>query len=107
MPVLPAFFFPFLIKTRQLAGLSHLFILRCSVLKSYGSAGPGSASLSLRAFAVITHLFSCIAILVMNPIGPFLIRPPGKLLEIHIKQVWGLGSIMGRVNNWARTKHRG
>lgn len=33
----------------QLAGLSHLFILKCSVLKSYGSAGPGSASLSLRA----------------------------------------------------------
>ena len=86
----------------QLAGLSHLFILWCSVLKNYGSAGPASASLNLSAFAVITPLFSCMAILVMNPIGPFL-RPPGKLLETHVTEVRGLG----RVNNQARTKCRG
>lgn len=64
-----------------LAGLSHLFVLRCSVLRSGRGAGPVSASPRLSSFPVITGLFFRTEALVMNPVSPFLTRITWKQLE--------------------------
>lgn len=71
----------------RLTGLSHLFVLQCSVLESNQGTGPVSASLSLRSLPVITGLFFCTTVLVMNSTMTtlFFIRPQWKLLRITPK----------------------
>lgn len=77
-----------------LTGLSHLFVLRCSVLKGSRGAGSVSASLSLSSSPRNHWPVFLPGSPGYESIDPFLIRIPWKLPETQLSPVGGLGSIM-------------